>query len=230
MGLMSYDQVIASLLKKKRTPNLLLGNGFSMAYNPDIFSYNALHIFIEQIKDPLLLKLFGIVKTKNFELVMQQLDNFCELIEVFSSDRKLLDNVQEASASLKKSLVDAIKELHPDHVFKISDEECAHCSKFLTPYLENKGNIFSTNYDILLYWVLMRSNLSNGDGFGKDREDDPDDFETAPEFSTELRWGRNKSSQSIHYLHGALPILILELKLSKNNMTVIIYLQTLKLV
>ncbi len=206
MKLKSYDEVISYLLKKNRTPNLLLGNGFSMAYNPDIFSYNALHAFIEEIEEPLLNKLFDIVKTKNFELVMQQLDNFCELIEAFSTDKKLLSDVQKASDELKKSLVNAIKELHPDHVFKISDEECGQCSEFLIPYLNNKGNIFSTNYDILLYWVLMRSSLSNGDGFGKDREDDPDDSDTEPEYSEELRWGRNTTTQCVHYLHGALPI------------------------
>jgi hypothetical protein len=64
---------------KQRQIHLLLGNGFSMAYNPEIFSYNALHNFISsqdnlKIKSP-----FDIVKTKNFELVMQQLDNFIDI-------------------------------------------------------------------------------------------------------------------------------------------------------
>ena len=206
MSLMSYDNVISSLIKKKRTPHLLLGNGFSIAYDPNIFSYNALHTFIHRIDDPLLTKLFDIVNTKNFELVMQQLNNFCELIEAFSTDKKLLEDVRKASSSLKCSLVDAIKELHPEHVFEISDDECAHCAEVLSPYLDHKGNIFSTNYDVLLYWVLMRSKLSNGDGFGRDREDDPDDHETELELSDELYWGRNASTQTVHYLHGALPI------------------------
>lgn len=204
--LQSYDDVIGSLLKKKRTPHLLLGNGFSMAYDTEIFSYNALHNFIEKIEDELLSKLFEIVKTKNFELVMQQLDNFCELIAAFGSDKELLSQVQTASESLKRSLIDAVQEMHPEHVFKIPDEERQQCAAFLSPYVENQGNIFSTNYDLLLYWVLMSSELKNCiDGFGRDREDDEEDFETEPEYS-ELRWGRNKSNQNIHHLHGTLSI------------------------
>jgi hypothetical protein len=204
--LQSYSAVIDSLLKKKRTPHLLLGNGFSMSYDKDIFSYNALHNFIEKIEDEFLSKLFEIVKTKNFELVMQQLDNFCELIEVFGSDDKLLNKVTTASENLKRSLIDAVNEMHPEHVFTVPEEERQQCASFLSAYVENKGNIFSTNYDLLLYWVLMSSELKNCiDGFGRDREDDEDDPKTEPDYS-ELRWGRNKSNQNIHHLHGTLSI------------------------
>lgn len=204
MTLQSYDEIISYLKKQKRRPNLLLGNGFSMAYNPNIFSYNALHQFIENIEDELLSKLFGIVKTKNFELVMQQLDNFCELIQAFGTDKELLERVQAANAHLKTSLIDAIKVLHPEHVFKISDEESQQCARFLNPYITH-GHIFTANYDILLYWVLMRNNMENCDGFGRDREDDPEDHDTDPQYS-ELRWGKYKEIQNVHYLHGALPL------------------------
>ena len=204
--LQTYDEILHYLQKKRRTPHLLLGNGFSMAYDPEIFSYNALQGFIEEIDDELLLKLFGIVKTKNFELVMQQLENFCELIEAFGSDMELLSRVQQASEKLKSSLIDAVQSLHPEHVFKIPDEESLQCAQFLSTYLDTGGNIFSTNYDLLLYWVLMRNKLPNHvDGFGRDREDDEDDFTQEPEFS-ELRWGKYKDGQNMHHLHGTLPI------------------------
>lgn len=38
----SYSDVVKYLEKRKREKHLLLGNGFSIAYNPKIFSYNAL--------------------------------------------------------------------------------------------------------------------------------------------------------------------------------------------
>ena len=206
LELKNYNEIIPYLKEKKRTPHLLLGNGFSMAYDLEIFSYNALHRFIEELDDKLLSKLFEIVKTKNFELVMQQLDNFCELIDAFGSDHNLLKKVKQASSSLKSSLVNAVESLHPEHVFKIPDKESEQCSRFLSDYIHNEGHIFSTNYDILLYWVLMRNHVNNCiDGFGRDREDDEEDFSTDPEFS-ELRWGKHKEEQNIHYLHGALPI------------------------
>lgn len=43
MKLESFEDVLKSLNTKNREFDLLLGNEFSMAYDPKIFSYNALH-------------------------------------------------------------------------------------------------------------------------------------------------------------------------------------------
>lgn len=37
----TFENVMMALAKKKRKANLLLGNGFSMAYDGSIFSYKA---------------------------------------------------------------------------------------------------------------------------------------------------------------------------------------------
>jgi hypothetical protein len=207
MKLETYDEVMTYLTKKNRQAHLLLGNGFSMAYDSKIFSYNALHRFIENLDNELLSKLFEIVNTKNFELVMQQLDNFCELIEAFGSDKALKFKVEEASVKLKESLINAIEELHPEHVFKMSEEKSEACTVFLNNYLEKQGNIFTTNYDVLLYWVLMRNKIPNAiDGFGRDREN-ADEYVSEDEVEySELRWGKHKGRQTVHYVHGALPL------------------------
>jgi len=105
----SYEDVIKHLKKSKRKKHLLLGNGFSMAYDHKIFSYNALYEFIENLDNELLSKLFNIINTKNFELVMQQLDNFLELAKVFSTDKELITKLENASEELKTSLIDAKK-------------------------------------------------------------------------------------------------------------------------
>jgi hypothetical protein len=208
--LQTYQQVIDSLHKKGRKKHLLFGNGFSMAYDRNIFSYNALSNFIETTGDPLIKNLFEKLNTKNFELIMQQLDNFCEIAEVFSDDKTLVPKIKSAIEKLKNSLIDAVKELHPEHVFKVPEEKSKACINFLQEYLSNEGLVFSTNYDLLLYWVLMRNGAQNAtDGFGRDLEtvlDDehyiePDDLEYS-----ELRWGKYKDEQTIHYLHGTLPI------------------------
>ncbi|AJC66175.1 DUF4917 family protein [Dickeya zeae] len=204
-NLKTFPEIKEYLLSKKRAVHLLLGNGFSMAYNHEIFSYNALQKFIDEQRNPLISSLFRIVKTKNFELVMQQLDNFCELIETFGTYNELLDKVKKSSDSLKESLIDAVESLHPEHVFKLEDGQVEKCSNFLSFFTNNHGSIFSTNYDLLLYWVLMRKGIKNAiDGFGRDRTDDGDSS-NEPEYS-ELRWGNNKNSQNIFYVHGALPI------------------------
>ena len=205
--LQTYQDVIKYLATKGRTKHLLLGNGFSMAYDSKIFSYNALSTFIEKTNNDLLKKLFSIINTKNFELIMQQLDNFCELAQTFSSDTSLIDKITEASATLKSSLIDAVKELHPEHVFIIPEEKSKSCSLFLDSYIAENGSVFSTNYDLLLYWVLMRNNLEHAiDGFGRDLENPGDHTSTDDLVFSELRWGKYKERQTIFHLHGTLPI------------------------
>ena len=208
--LQSYQDVIQSLEKKGRQKHLLFGNGFSMAYDRNIFSYNALSNFIETTGDPLIKSLFQKLNTKNFELIMQQLDNFCEIVEIFSDDKTLVPKIKAVSEKLKNSLIDAVKELHPEHVFKVPEEKSQACIQFLQEYLNKNGLVFSTNYDLLLYWVLMRNGADNAiDGFGRDLETDlvdghyvePDDLEYS-----ELRWGKYKEEQTVYYLHGTLPI------------------------
>jgi len=202
----TYQQVIDYLKKNNRQKHLLLGNGFSMAYDHSIFSYNALNGFIDNLDNKLLKKLFEIIDNKNFELVMQQLDNFCEIASVFGADKNLIQKIETASELLRSSLIDAVKELHPEHVYTIPEEKSKKCYNWLNEYLQNDGNIFTSNYDLLLYWVLMRNeSKKHSDGFGRDKESEEYVPSDEAEYS-ELRWGRNKKTQNVHYLHGALQL------------------------
>lgn len=208
MKLETFDDVKNSIkLNKDRNFHLLLGNGFSMAYDHTIFSYNALHDFITTLDDELLKKLFEIIKTKNFELIMQQLDNFAALIEALGADKQLRIKIEEASKKLKQSLLDAVTAMHPEHVFKVPQNNSDACASFLKTFLNTQGHIYTTNYDLLLYWVLMRNGvMSSVDGFGRDVEA-TEDFEDADELElSELRWGKHKDRQDIFYLHGALQL------------------------
>lgn len=202
----TYQEVTDYLKSKNRTKHLLLGNGFSIAYDYNIFSYHSLNDFIESTDNQLLNKLFDITDNKNFEVVMQQLDTFTEIAKTFNADKILLSKIESASTLLKQSLIDAVKELHPEHVYKIPKEKSELCYKWLNDYLSNKGHIFTTNYDLLLYWVLMRNGAKHhSDGFGRDKESEDYVPSEEAEYS-ELRWGRNGDSQNVHYLHGALQI------------------------
>lgn len=207
MKLETFDDVIKAINSKKREFHLLLGNGFSMAFDPNIFSYNALHGFIETVDNELLSKLFDIVKTKDFELIMQQLNTFATLLDAIGSDKKLKSKLKKASADLKQALIDAVKTLHPEYVFSIPQEKSNSCANFLKTFLDTGGHIFTTNYDLLLYWVLMRNEILQAvDGFGRYREN-PDEFIPEDEIEySELRWGKHKDDQVIHYVHGALPL------------------------
>lgn len=200
-----YADCLAELKKKKRNLNLLLGNGFSIAYDHEIFSYNALQTFMGEMNDPVVDELFRVARSKNLEVIMQQLRVVSDLLVAFGDTSGLLERVADADGKLRNGLIEAVKSLHPEHVFKVPEENIAACYRFLRPFMEGRGNIFTTNYDILLYWVLMRSGCKIGhDGFGYERENpeetNPDEFQ----YASALTWGPNIASQNLHYLHGAL--------------------------
>jgi hypothetical protein len=206
MTIETFADVKTAIAKNpSRNFHLLLGNGFSMAFDPNIFSYNALYDFVASLDDDLLSKVLGVLQTKNFEQMMIQLASFSRLAEVFGADHALVAQAEATTEKLKQSLIDAIKSLHPEHVFEVPEERCNACAAFLTTFLSTGGNLFTSNYDLLLYWVLMRSTIASaGDGFGRDREDD-EGYNEDSEYS-ELRWGRNIGSQRVFYVHGALPL------------------------
>ena len=192
MKLETFDDVLASIKKNpKRSFHLLIGNGFSMAYDSNIFSYNALHDFVKKIDNKDLSTILSVIETRNFEVIMQNLDTFSALISAFGGNLKLKKKIDAASTKLKKSLLDAVKALHPEHVFKIPEDESEMCAKFLKVFLKSGGNIFSTNYDLLLYWVLMRnSELEHVDGFGRELENPDEVITGGDEEWSELIWGK----------------------------------------
>ena len=95
MKLETFNDVLASIKKNPdREFHLLLGNGFSMAYDPAIFSYNALHDFITKLDDKDLSTILGVIETRNFEVIMQHLDNFSALITGFGGNPKLKKRIE----------------------------------------------------------------------------------------------------------------------------------------
>lgn len=207
MKLETFDDVLQSIKKNKdREFHLLLGNGFSMAYDSEIFSYNALHDFIANLDDKNLSTILAVIETKNFEVIMRHLDNFSALVNAFGNYPKLKEKIDSASAKLKQSLLDAVRALHPEHVFSVPEEKSAACSNFLKIFMDTDGKVFSTNYDLLVYWILMRSAvIKHGDGFGRELENPEEDVPPEEQEWSELRWGKYKDEQNVFYVHGALP-------------------------
>lgn len=201
-NLMTYDEVINYLHKEKRQHHLLLGNGFSIAYNKDIFSYKALSKFIMDGDDPQLKEVFNIFNTQNFESIMLQLNNFVAISKVLDIPNVYREKISAISERLKNKLIDAISTMHPDYVFEVSDEESKACANFLSEYINNGGQIFSTNYDLLLYWVLLRNQIEKFiDGFGREI---PIINSNKQGIEKKLIWGKYRIGQNVHYLHGSL--------------------------
>lgn len=111
------------------------------------------------------------------------------------------------AAKLKDILIQTVATKHPDIPSTISDSKFIACRYFLEHFLgtNNKGNVYTLNYDLLLYWTLLQDNiygsgdaieLAANDGFGRD-EGTPDEY---------VEWKGESSArrQRVHYLHGAL--------------------------
>ena len=204
----TYQDVMTYLQGKKRKVNLLFGNGFSMGFDSHIFSYNALSNFVKGCKDPTIIKLFRIVGSTNFELIMRNLDLFVQFGKEFVPHANLETIIEPAKQTLKKNLLDAITALHPEHVFEMPEEKSMACALFLKDFLDSKGSIFSTNYDLLLYWVLMRHAAIFGDNMR-------DGFKRGD--GVDLTW--ESGAQNIYYLHGSLPLFDLGSSVIKEEYT-----------
>lgn len=227
MKLESFDDVLASIKKNpKREFHLLLGNGFSVAYDQKIFSYNALHDFVKKLDDKDLSTILGVIETRNFEVIMQYLDHFSALLDAFGADPALKKRVDAASTKLKTSLLDAVKALHPEHVFKVPEDQSKACAAFLHTFVATGGSIFSTNYDLLLYWVLMRNNLfEHIDGCGRELVNDTGEYmKPEDQIWSDLIWGKHRSKQNVFYLHGALPFFDNGVEVVKEEYTIYNYL------
>lgn len=187
-------QSVSGLSKR----HLLLGNGFSISLKPDIFSYGALFDSADFSSKPHIKGLFKNLKTQDFEIVIKHLQDAATVLDAYGrSDPALARDFREDAAAIKDALVKAIAKRHPDRPFDIKPEQYIASRKFLSRF----DHIFTLNYDVLLYWTMMQSDLDqltfrHDDGF-RHPEDDPG----APWVS----WQQGNAA-TVSYLHGALHV------------------------
>ena len=178
----------------------LLGNGFSISCRPDIFVYGKLFERADfSDLSPSAKLAFEALDTQDFEKVIKVLRDASEVLTAYKGAKtKLIQQLQEDADGLREVLVHAISSSHPDWPGDISDAEYACCRTFLA----NFNNVYTLNYDLLLYWAVMHDEdgkkIKSDDGF-RTPEDDFD--------SEYVVWEPETSrSQNIWYLHGALHV------------------------
>lgn len=173
-----------------KTKNILLGNGFSRSYYGDKFNYTTLFDAIKEEKNNERIKeIFEKYGNSNFEGVLRLLQDASWLNEIYKiSNKEIISDYNK----IKKSLSEAIVKVHPEHTGKIEEDQKKSCFNFLNLF----ENIFTVNYDLLLYWVIMTQEGQDkfGDYFTKE--------EDTPEGHCEFVIGSH--GKHIHFLHGAL--------------------------
>jgi Domain of unknown function (DUF4917) len=158
-----------------RNKHLLLGNGFSIALKPDIFSYGSLFENADFSSAPHIKQLFDALGTQDFEIAIRRLKDAATVLRIYRPDlSELLQKFEKDADLIKGALVSAVAKRHPDRPYDITNEQYAACRSFIQPF----SHIFTLNYDVLLYWALMQDevdeiDLQPDDGF-RHPEADPD--------------------------------------------------------
>lgn len=189
--------------------HLILGNGFSISCCENIFQYQSLYNEADFSKVKNVKEIFKALNTNDFEFVIKSLNEAAKISKIYSEENlidMLSEKLNKDAESLKQILVSTIAKNHPVNPSAISNEKFWSCRDFLSHFIgDKKGNIYTLNYDLLLYWTLMHDDrpfedelqLEKNDGFGNADDGFDDDYvvwqgESAPH------------SPNIHFLHGAL--------------------------
>jgi hypothetical protein len=195
----SFQQALLEAGEKNR--HVLLGNGFSIAVRAKIFTYHSLFSRAKEsgMLTPELQRVFDELGTTDFEQVMEALQNAANLVRFYEKTNPALAQRLDGDAEkLRDVLAETIASNHPTRPHDLSDDQYLSCRHFLANF---NRSVYTLNYDLLLYWTLMQSELDPevncDDGF-RNGEDRNEDF---------VLWEiQNTNSQNIFYLHGALHI------------------------
>jgi len=205
VDIISFAEALADSDKYKKK-HLLLGNGFSIACRHEIFTYKSLFDQADFKKNPHIEQVFEAMGTSDFEKVIRVLENAAKILPVYSQDlASIASQFEEDAELLKTILIDTLAKNHPPIPNDISEEEFRACRGFLNYFAGegSQGQIYTLNYDLLLYWALMHEveddpeeySLRSNDGFGRDEDTE----------AVYVEWmGESNYGQNIHYLHGAL--------------------------
>jgi hypothetical protein len=204
--LITFQQAIADSAQYSKR-HLLLGNGFSIACRADIFHYGSLFAQADFARAPEVVAVFEALGTQDFEAAIKALETSAKLLPIYAAaGGDVPRQMRQHASALKDILVETIAANHPRIPAEIPDEQFWACRQFLANFVGGAGGqIFSLNYDLLLYWALMHEDMPFGDpvalekndGFGND-EDDPD--------ADYVVWQGETAAHSacVHFLHGAL--------------------------
>jgi hypothetical protein len=196
--ILTFEQALDSAASQSKR-HVLLGNGFSRACRDDIFAYGKLFDRANfDSLSPTAKRAFEVLDTTDFEVVMRALRNAAKLVPVYAAKKPEIARALRTDADgLRDVLARTIADSHPERPSSISEDEYRHCRDFLGHF----DNIYTLNYDLLLYWALMQEELDPiikfDDGF-RQPEDGPELYVT---------WGvENTRTQNLFYLHGALHV------------------------
>jgi hypothetical protein len=185
---LSFDEAIEA--SKSGPITALLGNGFLIAQSGGQFRYTNLLEYSGLEEDGLVRNVFRVLGTVDFEEVMHALEHAAIIEEAYGETQRAKQFQTDASV-VRESLINAVRAVHPGVHFEIPREQADRS----TAFLGNFETIFTLNYDLLLYWVMLKSR-THADGFGLGNAIDG------------FRTFNDGATCSIYYIHGALHLFL----------------------
>src|SRR5262249_48305106 len=186
------------------TRSALMGNGFSIAQAGGQFSYKTL-LDRSGLADKVPIRnVFNVLETFDFERVMKALEDASQ-IELAYGENDRSKNFRHDAAAVREALILAVRTVHPGIHFEIPTAPRDACAVFLKRF----HSIFTLNYDLLLYWVILHAATNEfKDGFGLGEEIDG------------FRTFTPGAYCNTYYLHGALHLFLdAELQTQKRILT-----------
>ncbi|CAH6870852.1 conserved hypothetical protein [Vibrio chagasii] len=197
MPLETFEEKLDSL-EVEETPSVLLANGFSQAWNHNIFNYeNLLQRANFGARDRNIKDIFNKFETFDFEQVMRALEAAETVCESYGVNRAKIDEIRADQEQLKNSLIQVISQTHPLRSSSVTVAQYEAAKPFIIQF----ENIFTLNYDLLLYWIVNKSDI------------DPEGYFTDDGFRR-TTW-ENMDDQNVFFLHGGLHIYDTETRIKK---------------
>lgn len=178
--------------------SLLLGNGFSISCNR-IFQYEDL--FNESKLPNNIKNLFN--GSSDYEKVIEYLNKRKEMHQA-NDEYEFVQIIEDWIYKIKWDLISTITEIHS----RVKPNKKDMHNTFL--FLSNFSNIFTLNYDLLLYWVvvyaikLKEKNLQTYKECIKNKRFYPSDGFNRCDGEEDCIWVPYRWEQNIYYLHGGL--------------------------
>lgn len=170
--------------------SILLANGFSQAWNRDIFNYKSLLQSANfGARDSVVRSIFAKFDTYDFEKIMNRLIATETILTLYDANSSLLGMVREDQDIIKEALITAISQTHPGLPRDVSDAQYVAVRKFLSRFHQ----VFTLNYDLLFYWARNKTGL------------EPLSYDTDDGFRANQTW-KGPVTQNVHFLHGGLHI------------------------
>ncbi|GBF44604.1 hypothetical protein LPTSP2_39070 [Leptospira ellinghausenii] len=175
--------------------SVILGNGASIAID-SAFSYSSLFAKAKELQNlnEDLEKIFDHFETKDFEFVLRMLWHATKINETLSIEE---EKTQVAYKTIKNALIQSVQNNHP------KQSKIDYSLPNITNFLSNFSEIYSLNYDLLIYWSILLGNEKTKNRFK--------DCFISSEFKSDWEnlkepYGEAKKSTLVFYPHGNLAL------------------------